>query len=67
VELDESNESLGKKIRNAKTEKLPYIVVVGDNEVDGKVVTLESRSGSEGKIPVEDLIKRLETELANRK
>jgi threonyl-tRNA synthetase len=43
--LDDSKESLGKRIRNAKTERLPYFVVVGDKEVGQKNVTLESRKG----------------------
>lgn len=43
VELDESNESLGKKIRNAKLSKIPYLLVIGDKEIEAKSVTLESR------------------------
>ncbi len=43
--LDDSNDSLGKRIRSAKTERLPYFAVVGDKEVAGKHVTLESRKG----------------------
>jgi len=45
TELDTSNESMGKKIRNAKKEKLPYFVVIGDKEVGGKTITVESRDG----------------------
>jgi threonyl-tRNA synthetase len=44
--LDDSKDSLGKRIRNAKTARLPYFIVIGDKEVDGKSVTLESRDGS---------------------
>ncbi len=43
AELDESNESLGKKIRAAKMEKVPYVLVVGDKEVQEKTVSIESR------------------------
>ena len=43
--LDDNDESLGKRIRGAKTSKLPYFVVVGDKEVEAKNVTLESRAG----------------------
>jgi threonyl-tRNA synthetase len=43
VELYDENESMGKKIRAAKKEKLPYFIVIGDKEVEGKTVTLESR------------------------
>ena len=45
AELDSSNESMGKKIRAAKQERLPYFVVIGDKEVADKKVTLESRDG----------------------
>ncbi|MDO8566966.1 MAG: threonine--tRNA ligase [bacterium] len=43
AEIDDANESLGKKIRNAKTEKIPYLLVVGDKEVEAKTVSVESR------------------------
>jgi threonyl-tRNA synthetase len=43
AELDDSNETLGKKIRNTKTEKVPYFLVIGKNEVANGTVTLESR------------------------
>ncbi len=48
--LDSSNESMGKKIRGAKKERLPYFVVVGDTEVSEKNITLESRSGESQKM-----------------
>ena len=37
TDVDDANESLGKKIRNAKTEKIPYLLVVGDKEVEAKL------------------------------
>ncbi len=43
AELDDSNESLGKKIRDGKTEKIPYLLVVGDKEVEAKTLSVESR------------------------
>ena len=63
VELDDSNESMGKKIRNAKKERLPYFIVIGDKEVEGKTVTLESRD-SEGPvaIDIETLLEKLAIE-----
>lgn len=41
VKLDESNDSLGKRIRTAKIAKLPYFVVLGDKEVQEQKITLE--------------------------
>ncbi len=43
VELDTSHESLGKKIREAKIQKIPYLLVVGDKEIEEKMVSIESR------------------------
>jgi threonyl-tRNA synthetase len=42
VEVDESNEKLGKKIRSGKTEKVPYLIVVGGQEAEHDTVTVES-------------------------
>ncbi|MDB5254532.1 MAG: threonyl-tRNA synthetase [Parcubacteria group bacterium] len=67
VELDISNESLGKKIRNAKTEKIPYMLVLGDKEVSDKTVTLESRdNGNLGALSIEDLISKLKEEIKHK-
>ena len=67
VELDDSNESLGKKIRNAKTEKVPYMLVIGDKEVSENKVTLESRSDEKlGQIGVDELISKLKQEIGDR-
>ena len=44
-ELDESNETLGKKVRAAKLEKVPYWIVVGEKEEKSGTVALESREG----------------------
>src|SRR3989338_4387915 len=43
AELNDSNESLGKKIRAAKQQKVPYLLVIGDTEVANKNATLASR------------------------
>jgi threonyl-tRNA synthetase len=43
ADIDDANESLGKKIRNAKTEKIPYLLVVGDKEVEAKTISVDSR------------------------
>lgn len=67
VELDISNDSMGKKIRNAKMNKLPYFIVIGDKEVESKKVTLESRdTGSSRSISVDELIVNLSEERSER-
>lgn len=61
--LDASDESLGKKIRNAKTGKIPYLVVIGKREAESGTVTLESRDqGKVGELAIEDLVTRLAKE-----
>ena len=45
VELDASHESLGKRIRNAKLQKTPYIAVIGDAEIKGNSLSIEARAG----------------------
>lgn len=68
VELDESSESLGKKIRNAKTEKVPYMLVIGDKEVSEEKTTLESRdAGNLGQISIDELISKLKEEIQTKK
>jgi threonyl-tRNA synthetase len=65
--LDTGNESMGKKIRNAKLEKVPYVIVIGDKEMEDKTVTVESRD--EGKLePIspENFISKISSEISTR-
>lgn len=57
VEIDDRNESLGKKIRENKLKKTPCLLIVGEKEVSSKTVTVESRDeGNFGSMPLDDLI-----------
>lgn len=67
VSLDDSNESMGKKIRGAKTEKIPYFVVIGDKEVEVTGVTLESRGGESRTMSLLELKNLLIEEVAVKK
>lgn len=68
AEIDDANESLGKKIRNAKTEKIPYLLVMGDKEVESKTVSVESRvKGKMGAMPLAGFIARTNEEIQTRK
>ena len=68
VELDTSDETLGKKVRNAKTEKVPYIAVIGDKEVADGSVTLEGRDSSEKTaVSFDALVKKLKEEITAKK
>ena len=67
VGLADNNESLGKKVRQAKVEKIPYWIVIGDKEVESKTVTLESRdNGQLGAISLEELLNKLTTEIETK-
>lgn len=43
VELDDSNESLGKKIRNSESQKTPYMLILGQKEIDKNLVSVRQR------------------------
>ena len=66
AELDLSNETLGKKIREAKTQKIPYFLVIGDKEVESETVTVESRTGNQGAVKLDELLKKLKDEIARK-
>lgn len=66
AEADLSNETLGKKIREAKTQKIPYTLVIGDAEVAAKTATLEGRAGKIGALSIEEIISKLKEEIKNR-
>ena len=60
AEFHDESETLGKKIRNGKLQKIPYLLVIGDKEVEDKTVTLESHTeGNKGAVPLAELIKNL--------
>ena len=63
IEFDDSNESMGKKIRHAKKAKLPYFILIGDKEIEDKTVTLESRDTGESTThSVDELLTKLVAE-----
>ncbi|KKW32200.1 MAG: Threonine-tRNA ligase ThrS [Parcubacteria group bacterium GW2011_GWA1_53_13] len=66
AELNDSNESLGKKIRAAKQQKVPYLLVIGDTEVANKTATLESRENKIGELPLADIVSKLVEEVRTR-
>ena len=66
VELDDSNESLGKRIRNAKMSKVPYVIVIGDKERDAKVITVEGRTEKLEGITIEAFIEKVQKEIKER-
>ena len=67
VETDLRNEKIGYKIREARLEKIPYMLVVGDNEVDTNTVSVRSRkAGDLGQSSLEDFIEKILEEINKR-
>lgn len=66
VELD-SDDSLGKRIRNMKLAKVPYFIVVGDQEMEAETVTVEDRAGEKQTVPLTDFISQLKEKITARK
>ena len=68
AELSDEDENLGSKVRDAKTNKIPYWIVIGDKEIEIGKVTLESRdAGQLGQMSKEELLAKLLTEIKNKK
>ncbi len=66
VDLDSTAERMQKKIRNAQQEKIPYMLVIGDKEVEESKVAVRLRSGEDlGAIALDELLERLKLEIAS--
>jgi len=62
--IDTSNDSMGKKVRQAKKDRLPYFLIIGDTDIDAKTVTVESRdTGESVAMSIENLIEKLTDEV----
>jgi threonyl-tRNA synthetase len=68
VELDERNEKLGYKIREAQLAKIPYAVVIGDKEVQNQTIAPRRRGGENiAPLTVSDFVRRLQSEVAEKR
>ncbi|SHK13072.1 threonine--tRNA ligase [Paramaledivibacter caminithermalis] len=67
VEVDSRNEKIGYKIREAQLQKVPYMLIVGDKEVETKTVSVRSRDKGElGNQEIEGFVKQVKNEIMNR-
>ena len=67
VETDLRNEKIGYKIREAQTQKIPYMIIVGDKEAENGTISVRTRAGGdEGSMQVEDFIAKLREEVSTR-
>lgn len=64
---DLRNEKISYKIREHSMQKIPYLIVIGDKEMESRTVTVRGRSGQDyGAMPVENFIARVREEIAKR-
>ena len=66
VELDDRQEKIGYKIREAQLQKIPYMLVLGDKEVEANAVGVRSRKdGDIGQMKLQDFIEKVQKEVEN--
>ena len=67
AEVDTRNERMNQKIRTAQMQKIPYMLVVGDSEINGQTVAVRHREkGDLGAMSLTGLKERLESEVASK-
>ena len=68
VDVDNSDNTMGAKIRNHQMQKVPYMLIVGDDEAEKQTVSVRRRSGDESRgVPVESFAEELAAEIAERR
>ncbi|MFY9424389.1 MAG: threonine--tRNA ligase, partial [Bacillota bacterium] len=67
-ELDDRNEKLGYRIREARLQKVPYMLVVGDSEVSSQSVSVRARGQANAEtVSLDSFIERIKREISERK
>lgn len=66
VEMDDSDNSLGKRINGAKAQKTPYVIVLGDKEMESGMLTVETRGEKIEGMTTEDFINKVLLEIKNK-
>jgi threonyl-tRNA synthetase len=68
LEIMAENDTLGKKIREAEMQKIPYLLIVGDKEIQANAVGVRARGkGDLGQMPVQDFIDKINQEVNDKK
>jgi threonyl-tRNA synthetase len=66
-EVDDSDERMQKKIRTAQTQKVPFMLLAGDRDVEAEAVSFRYRSGEqENGVPIDDAVRRILEAVASR-
>ena len=67
AEVDDRNEKIGKKIREATLEKVPYMLVLGDRDIENGTVSVRTRSGEDkGAMPLKQFLSEITEEIRSR-
>lgn len=67
VELKDENETLGKKIREAEMQRVPYLLILGDKEIQGKSVSVRQRDkGDTGAVELNKFIEKIREEITKK-
>lgn len=67
VEMDDRNEKIGYKIRGARNERIPYFIVIGEQEQENGTLSVTSREkGDEGKLQMDDFMLRVQNENSSK-
>jgi threonyl-tRNA synthetase len=68
VKLDLRNEKIGFKIRDHSMQRVPYLVIIGDKELEQQSITVRTQKGDDlGSLTIRDFSERLKQEIADRK
>ena len=67
VIMDSSNETLGKRIREATLKKIPYLLIVGDKEIENNQISVRKRSVDTGSMTIDALVSHLNQEIVDKK
>jgi threonyl-tRNA synthetase len=66
VDIDDTNESLGKRIRNAEKEWIPYTIVIGEKEMEEKILAVNIRNEEKKNMKSKELIEEIKEKIKDR-
>jgi threonyl-tRNA synthetase len=66
VSVDDRSEKIGYKIREAQLEKVPYMLVLGDKEMEAGLVAVRRRDGEQAVVSADEFIATVVADIANK-
>jgi threonyl-tRNA synthetase len=67
TKIDLRNEKIGFKIREHSMQRIPYLVIIGDQEMENQTITLRSQQGDDlGRLSIDELVYKLKQQIENR-